>query len=352
MSKREHTPSHPQDEIVRSLDGYRLKLPSKNRYDYYLAAARALTKTPIGLDYRSQPPTEPAVRYLERNRKALDLLIQGTRRPQCFLPYTPALVMVYDELVGLRQLARLLSLRIRDDLAHHQTKQALHHFQVAMRFVRDVQSSGTCMHYGLGNALELLVSAPLREHIDLFSAEERSFLVNLLGKMEAEPEPLLSAVQREFERLRNHLLEHRDAPPGDRKREEFLLALLSESDESDSETTPPKQVDEAVLKIVQDPVACEAFFARALQRLDQYSHQLMKGLCQPWSAQSIPPLPKRTGDLVSVFVSNLISHYVPDLNHLLSRALRMRTERRHLMHQFAQRADKLRSDSVEGEAGG
>lgn len=333
MSKRGHTPSELQDEVKRSLDGYRLRLPSNNRYDYYLAATRALTKTPVGLDYSSQPPTETAIHYLERNRKALDLLIQGTRRPHCSLPYTPALVMVYDELVGLRQLARLLSLRIRYDLTHHQTQQALHHFQVATRFVRDVQASGTYIHYGLGNALELLISAPLREHGDQFSAEECSFLVNFLEKMEAEPEPLLSAVQREFERLRNHLIEHRDAPPGDREREEFLLALLADPDESESETTPSKQVNEAVLKMVQDPVAYEAFFARALQRFDQYYQQLMKGLRQPWGAQSIPPLPKHTSDMVSVFVSNLISHYVPDLNHLLSIALRMRTERRRLMQQ-------------------
>ncbi len=337
--------ARPQDEGIRSTEDYQPRLPSNNRYDYYLAAGRLLMKAlDEEIEYHRQPPTEASIRYLERHRKALDLLIQGASRPQCFLPYTVSFNTLFTDLSNLRQLARLLVLRIRYDLATEDGMDAVKHFQVGIRFVRDVQGSGVVLDYLVGVAMEALISSPFREQIDYFSAKECRLLVNHLRGVEAEPEPLMSALRHDFEVDRRFLRTLQNDQESTPEQMEMLEGLLSfaESGESEEETSKPTPEVEEIRKVMQDPLSRRAFLARVLDLFEQYHQQLMDGLQRPWGAQQVPSPPEPSGDLASFFINSVI---FSGGNSLLNRALLMRTERRLLMLRFALRAYKLRYGS-------
>lgn len=338
--------ARPQEEGIRSTEDYQPRLPSNNRYDYYLAAGRLLKRaSDQEIEYHRQPPTEASIRYLERNRKALDLLIQGANRSQCFLPYTISFYTLFPDGPYLRRLARLMVRRIRYDLATEDGMDAVKHFQVGMRFARDVQGSGGILEYLSGAAMEAIVSSPLREQIDYFSAKECRLLVNHLSGIEAEPEPLMSALRHDFEVDRRFLRALQNDQENTPELMEMLERLLyfAESEESEEETPTPSPEVEEIRKLMQDPLSRRAFLARVLDRFEQYHQQMMDGLQRPWGAQQVPAPSEPSGDLASFFINNSVISL--DGNSLLNRALLMRTERRLLMLRFALRAYKLRHGS-------
>lgn len=139
---------------------YRPQLPSRNAFDYYYEAGRALSGSK---EYTGQQPPPAAERqWVERNQRAYNLLHEGIRRPyslpDLFLKSvwsSPSL-----PLGGWRNLARLLNARIRRAIAMHDGQDAVRDWQVGFKFVRDIQGD-TILGMLSGFACESVIHTPI-----------------------------------------------------------------------------------------------------------------------------------------------------------------------------------------------
>ncbi len=241
---------------------YRPQLPSRNAFDYYLEAGRALSG---GKEYTGQQPPPLAERqWVERNQRAYNLLREGTSRPYRLPDSFTESALSGPRLPsgGWRSLARLLNARIRRAIALHDGQDAVRDWQVGFKFVRDIQGD-SLLGMLSGLACESALHAPVIREMDYFSAHECRLMAQTLAESERAPDRLNTVVEGEMRIAQRSLEELLARAP--KEVIPILRELLpSGSDDAGGQENP---IARALEQQLRTPEGYAQFVARLRQQL-------------------------------------------------------------------------------------